>query len=159
MHRLSRRGVAVGAGLVLIMFATVALGHAGERVRIIAMKDLNDLIQAPGFSGLVAVVASWCPPCKAELPMLSELYNQYQTKGVQIVAVSLDAGGAQAMQPLIDELKIPFPVYWVGMEAVKEFKIVGVPTTMVFKQGQLVEKRPGAQSRRYFEKTIQSLLK
>jgi thiol-disulfide isomerase/thioredoxin len=127
-------------------------------VRPIDVSELNRQLIESHFTGLAVVMASWCPPCKKELPILADLYQKYRDDGIRIIGISVDADGPKAMQPLVDKLKIPFPIYWVGMEGAKAYRIAGVPTTMIFNQGQSVATRPGAQSRRQFTKIIRSLL-
>lgn len=90
--------------------------------------------------------------------MLAKVYFKYKEKGIQIMAISLDADGPEAVQPLINKLKIPFPVYWIGTKAVKHYKIAGVPTLMVYNQGGLIEKLPGSHPQRIIEKKIQALI-
>lgn len=118
---------------------------------------LDKMISDTAYSGLVVAMTSWCPPCREELPILAELYQKYKVKGVQIMAISLDVDGPKAVQPLINKLKTPFPVYWIGLQAVKHYKIPGVPTLMVYNQGGLIEKLPGSHPRKTIEKKLQAL--
>ena len=122
------------------------------------MKELESIVTDESFSGILVAMASWCPPCREELPVLAELYRQYREAGINIAAVSVDMDGPSAVQPLINELKIPFPVYWVGKSAVQHYKLVGIPTLMVYRHGRLMEKIPGSQSRKIIEKKIKALL-
>ncbi|MBT8343051.1 MAG: TlpA family protein disulfide reductase [Desulfatitalea sp.] len=128
-------------------------------VRSISMKDFGELLQSSSFTGLVAVVASWCAPCKTELPDLVKLHEQYHPRGIRIVALSIDEGGPQAIQPLIDRLNVSFPVYWSGQQAVAVYNLVGIPTLIVVRDGKIAGKLPGQQSHRAMEQTIQELLR
>ena len=127
-------------------------------VKSIDLTAFDGIISDESFKGLVVIMASWCPPCREELPILSKLYEQYKDRGIQIVALSVDAEGPKAVQPLINELQVPFPVYWGGTPAVKRYRIAGVPTMMVFNNGKMVERRPGSHSRKAIEKKIKGLL-
>ena len=127
-------------------------------VRSIEMRELENIVTKDSFSGILVAMASWCPPCREELPVLADLYRQYREAGIDIAAVSVDMDGPSAVQPLINELKIPFPVYWVGKSAVQHYKLVGIPTLIVYQHGRLVEKIPGSQSRKTIEKKIKALL-
>ncbi|MEJ2155368.1 MAG: TlpA disulfide reductase family protein [Desulfobacteraceae bacterium] len=127
-------------------------------VQSIELAAFDSITSDSAFQGLVVVMASWCPPCRKELPVLKKLYDQYKGDGIQIVALSVDAGGPKAVQPLIDELKVTFPVYWAGMPAVQHYKISGIPLLMAFSKGKLVQKLPGTQSASTIEKLIKSLL-
>jgi thiol-disulfide isomerase/thioredoxin len=127
-------------------------------VQTIELGQLNNKISQQNFSGLVVAMASWCPPCRRELPILANLYQKYNGKGVQIMAISVDAEGPKAVQPLINELKIPFPVYWVGTQAIQHYKLAGVPTLMIYDNGRPIEQLPGTQSEKTIERKIKALL-
>lgn len=149
------------AGAFLLLAALVHCGGPSPTtnpVQTIELGQLNNKISHKNFSGLVVAMASWCPPCREELPILAKLYQKYNGKGVQIMAISVDAEGPKAVQPLIDELKIPFPVYWVGTQAIRHYQLVGVPTLMVYDNGRPIEKLPGRQSKQTLERKIQALL-
>lgn len=88
---------------------------------------------------------------------MSKLYEKYKESGIQIVALSIDADGPKAVQPLINKLKITLPVYWVGTPALGHYKISAIPVTMVYDKGQLVRKLPGSYPRRVIEKIIKDL--
>lgn len=119
---------------------------------------LNRVVAADSFNGFLVAFASWCPPCKEELPDLAKLYLKYKDQGIQIVAMSLDSDGPKAVQPLVNQLNIPFPVYWVGGSAMAAYGLIGVPTLIVIKEGMVVEKRPGRQSRQELERRIKTLI-
>jgi protein-disulfide isomerase-like protein with CxxC motif len=87
------------------------------------------------------------------------LDRNYRDKDIQIVALSIDNDGAKSVQPLINESKVDFPVYWVGSKGIAHYKIVGVPTLMIVRNGQLIEIRPGSQSRESIEQHIKSLIR
>jgi thiol-disulfide isomerase/thioredoxin len=153
--------VKYGVGVFLLL---ISLVHCGEPlpttnpVQTIEVNQLDNKISQMNFSGLVVAVASWCPPCRKELPILAKLYRKYNGKGLQIMAVSVDAEGPKAVQPLINELKIPFPVYWVGTQAIRHYELVGVPTLMIYDNGRPIEKLSGSQSKKTIESKIKALL-
>jgi thiol-disulfide isomerase/thioredoxin len=115
-------------------------------VRRVDLGEFDQRISDPAFSGLVVVFASWCPPCRDELPKIARMHRDQRPEGTQIVALSVDEGDSQTVQRLVNELRIPFPVYHVGMPAVAHYRIVGVPSVMVIRQGKIVEKLPGRHS-------------
>ena len=150
-------------GLCVLLYMT-SLTHCSEstpttnQVQPIEPAAFDKMISDSAYRGLVVAMASWCPPCREELPILAKLYLKYKEKGVQIMAVSLDADGPKAVQPLINELKVPFPVYWIGTKAIKHYKIVGVPTLMIYNDGGLIEKLPGSYPKKIIEQKLQSLV-
>jgi len=86
-----------------------------------------------------------------------KLYNKYKSSGIQIVALSVDAEGPKAVQPLINKLRVPFPVYWAGTPALQHYRISGIPLLMVYDKGKLVQRLPGSHPRKTIEKIINTL--
>jgi thiol-disulfide isomerase/thioredoxin len=127
-------------------------------VQSIELAAMDEMLGAENFYGLVVVMASWCPPCREELPQLANLYRKYHRQGISIIAVSIDAEGPSTVQPLINKLQIPFPVYWVGTKATQHYKIVGIPTILVIQKGVILEKLPGLQPSRIIESKIRKLI-
>jgi thiol-disulfide isomerase/thioredoxin len=148
----------------LIWLSISSLIHCSEnlpvtnKVQAIELNALDGMISDSGFRGLVVAMASWCPPCREELPILSKLYGKYREKGIQIIAISLDANGPEEVQPLINKLRVQFPVYWVGTRAAQRYRISGVPTTLVYNKGRLIERLPGSRPERAIENKIKSLV-
>src|SRR4030095_16789076 len=74
--------------------ADAATGAGGEVAPAISLKTLNGEALAPeSLRGKVAVVdfwATWCVPCLSEIPMFNQLKKDYQSKGVEVIAISLD---------------------------------------------------------------------
>jgi len=53
--------------------------------------------------------ATWCPPCRQEMPSMVKMYEKYKSKGVAVVAVSVDRDG-KALADFVREYKVPFTV-------------------------------------------------
>ncbi len=117
-------------------------------VRSLDAEQFHQIITDKAFSGLVAVFASWCPPCREELPELARLYREQKPEGAQIIAASMEKGDVKEVQRVVNELGLPFPVYYVGETLGLKYRIIGVPTLMVVRQGKIVEMIPGQQSPR-----------
>ena len=134
------------------------LPPASQTVPAMELAMLDKMVSDENFSGLVVAMASWCPPCRKEMPVLAEIYRDYQGKGIRIVAISLDAEGPKAVQPLISRLKIPFPVFWVGPAAIEHLRILGIPSMLMYKRGRLVKTIPGSLPRKAIDQKIKTLL-
>ncbi len=59
---------------------------------------------------LLNLWATWCGPCRYEIPELQALHAKYGSKGFEVVGVSLDEGGAEVVKPFVDEQKITYPI-------------------------------------------------
>ncbi len=124
----------------------------------ISAAELQALMEGKSGRHLLVAVASWCSPCRKELPALNRLFDKYRSRGLSIAAVSLDADGPEAMQPVVDELKLKFPVYWAGPKAFRKYHVIGVPTLFLIKNGKTVEKLIGQRPEKILEQKIKRLL-
>jgi peroxiredoxin len=87
---------------------------------------------------LVNFWATWCPPCRKEMPDLEALYNRFKDQGLVILAISDEEAGK--VQPFITERKITYPVMLDPGRKVNEmFQVEGIPKSFVYNRaGKLV---------------------
>lgn len=98
------------------------------------------------FKGKILVLdfwASWCGPCRAEIPHLKELYEAFAEKGVEILSVSIDKKESDWRKALAEE-KMPWPQVQApgsGKEVMKQYQFSGIPHILVIdKEGRIVGK-------------------
>ena len=86
--------------------------------------------------------ATWCPPCVEEMPSMEKLYQQLKTEDFEILAVSMDISGAEAVLPFMKKYKLNFPALTDTEGAIKSlYQTTGVPETFIIdKDGTIVEK-------------------
>jgi peroxiredoxin len=86
------------------------------------------------FRGDVVMInfwASWCGPCRQEMPLLDELYNEYKPLGFTILGVNVEEDPTQAKQ-LLKELPVDFPVLFDNQSQVsKLYDVVAMPSTVL----------------------------
>jgi len=64
-----------------------------------------------GQAVLINLWATWCPPCRAEMPAIEKVYNEYQDQGLVVLAVNMTYQDAYSdIAPFIDEYGLTFPV-------------------------------------------------
>ena len=113
--------------------------------------------------GKVVVVnfwATWCGPCRAEIPGMQEVYDKYKGKGLEIVGISLDRDGWDVVTPYVKRMKVTYPMV-VGNEALTQAYggIDAIPTTFIVgKDGSVVKKHIGYMSKEDFEKAIKAAI-
>ena len=140
---------------VIVIFASLASqAGAGVTIERIEESALDNLIQAKDNRLAITFMAAWCGPCIDELPILNKLYLKYNEKGLNLIGVSIDLEGPKAMQPIVDKLKINFPIYWYGEKAINKFKLNAIPMLFFVKHGEIVEKLYGRRSKRSLDKKI-----
>lgn len=86
--------------------------------------------------------ATWCPPCREEIPSMMKLNTAMAGKPFQMVAVSIDEGGKPAVEAFFKESGMSIPTYLDASGASsKSYGITGVPESFVIdKQGVIVKK-------------------
>jgi peroxiredoxin len=175
----------MGAGLIL--FGAVALvilpkpistpdaqnelnnnQNAPAQLNIVAPKlDLVDLdgeeVTLEDFLGKVILVnnwATWCPPCREEMPTLEAYYRAH--KGQGFVLIGIEAGEpAEEVAEFIDQYNISFPI-WLDPQnkAISEFKNMALPSSYVINpKGDIVLGWTGAVTQESLEKYVTPLLK
>ncbi|MGH7422299.1 MAG: redoxin domain-containing protein [Candidatus Methylomirabilales bacterium] len=113
-------------GYIAPDFALPSLG--GQTVRL---SDLR------GKAVLLNFWATWCAPCRLEMPTMDKAYQEYKSRGLEILAVSLDAGSNSVVKNFMRELKLDFPVLLdPDMEVLRLYRMVGIPASfLIDKQG------------------------
>jgi peroxiredoxin len=94
--------------------------------------------------------ATWCPPCRKEMPDLESLYHQFKDQGLLILAISDEDAGKVA--PFVAEQKVTYPILLDPGRKVHElFQIEGIPKTFVYdRNGKLVAQSIDMRTRRQF---------
>jgi len=83
--------------------------------------------------------ATWCPPCKEEMPSMERLYQRYKEKGFVVLAISVDTEGAQVVAPFVKEHKLTYPIGLdPKMTLAQAYGVRGLPASfLVDKKGNL----------------------
>ena len=145
---------------VFVIFTGIAAqAGAGVTIERIEESVLDELIQAKDNRLVVTFMAAWCGPCIDELPILNKLYLKYNEKGLNLIGVSIDLEGPKAMQPIVDKLKINFPIYWYGEKGVQKFKLNAIPMLFFIKDGEIVERLYGRRPEGQLNKRFKEFLK
>ena len=113
------------------------------------------------YHGKVVVLdfwATWCGPCKAEIPDFIALQKMYGDKGLQIVGIALDEQAK--VESFVREYGINYPIL-IGTDAVSQTYggIEGIPTTFIIdREGKIITSFVGFREKRIFEEEIVKLL-
>ncbi len=151
----SKFAVVLIAGLILVvMFMVVWLQSAkyepltvGKPAPDFQLPDLNEKdIRLSDYRGKVVFLnfwATWCKPCREEMPSMEVLYKNFEKDGLVILAVSIDrVTTKKEIPPFVKSLNLTFPVLvdsWGQTD--KRYKLMGVPETYIIdREGTLREK-------------------
>lgn len=117
--------------------AEVGWASAAEPVPDIRFQDADGRALAlADFRGkviLLNVWATWCVPCREEMPALDRLQQQLGGSGFEVVALSIDTGGIGAVKRFYDEIGVRSLKMYLdpSMQATGPLRVVGLPTTLL----------------------------
>jgi cytochrome c biogenesis protein CcmG, thiol:disulfide interchange protein DsbE len=128
------------------------------------LKDMNGVdVKLDSFKGKVILLnfwATWCGPCKAEIPSLVELQEKYADDLV-VLGFSVD-DPAEKIKPYADEYKVNYPLLvGNGREDVQNAfgPLLGIPVSVIIgRDGVIAKKHTGIATKEQFEREIQALL-
>jgi peroxiredoxin len=175
-----KRKVVIFALMVVVVAGLLLLAKfqgrfpAGRHAAAVASKGhdapdfvLNDLqghtVKLSDLRGKAVVLnfwATWCPPCKEEIPWLVELQKRYGSEGLQIVGVSMDDGDQKDVEKFAAENSINYPIL-LGKEKVAEQYggIEYLPTTFyIDRNGVVVDRVFGQPARDEIEQNIKRVI-
>jgi len=137
--------------IVFSIFSNLQADHSvykpGDAAPDFKLKQINDqnkidTIQLSDLKGngvMLNFWATWCDPCASEMPYMQSLYNAYNDKGIEIVAVSLD-GTELVVDQFIDTYQITFPVPHDREEQVRDLYRVGpIPSSFFINPNGKIE--------------------
>ena len=126
---------------------SVEIGKPAPEYRAVSVDgDSVSLASQRGKVVLFNVWATWCHPCRDEIPELLVLYDKYKPRGLELVGVSIDANGSdEAIRSFMKDFRMTYPVWRDPDERVStEFLVVGVPATfLIDRNGTLRWRKTG----------------
>jgi peroxiredoxin len=110
--------------------------HIGYTAPNFRLKDLSGKeVSLSAFKGKVVFLnfwATWCVPCKVEMPSMQALYRKYKDEGLEILAVSNDLEGPEVVRPFVEEQSLTYPIVMDERFRVNEkYLIRSIPTTIL----------------------------
>jgi thiol-disulfide isomerase/thioredoxin len=182
-----KKGLFIAAGVVALLAVMVwadhkfpAAGAPGSSAPskpvdapTVAIKDLDGKdVTLQDYKGKVVLVnfwATWCEPCKVEIPWMIEFQQKYGPRGFTLLGVSMDEDGKKAIEPFLEKERfdvngqkeaMSYPIL-LGSDAVadKFGGILGLPTSMLFnRDGKKVRTIVGLVNHDDIAKAIEGLL-
>jgi thiol-disulfide isomerase/thioredoxin len=170
---LNALGVAIGAVLLVACGASSARSpQGGNVIRFVRNPDAApefkldaldgqplSLATARGKVVLLNFWATWCGPCRAEIPDLISLQQKYKDQ-LQIIGLTVDDDDASVIKQVVDETHINYPVAMASPEVRLQYGgVAALPTSFVLDaQGRVVQKHEGLRDPALYETEIRALL-
>jgi thiol-disulfide isomerase/thioredoxin len=140
----------------------------------VTFKDLQGKdVPLSSFKGKVVVVnfwATWCEPCRVEIPWMIDFQQKFGDKGFTLLGVAMDEEGKSVVEPFVQKtqfdvdghnMTMNYPIVLGNDDLAAKFGgLIGLPTSVVIsRDGKVAKRFIGLVSHDQLEKTIQSLLK
>jgi peroxiredoxin len=125
-------------GLLVTVLAATSLASSdleGQVAPDFALKSsTGENLRLSEYRGNVVMInfwATWCGPCRQEMPLLDELYTRYERVGFSLLGVNIDEDSRRAMQ-MIEDLGVSFPVLFDARKEVsKLYEVEAMPVTVL----------------------------
>jgi thiol-disulfide isomerase/thioredoxin len=145
-------GLLVGAGAMVWFEAgstRVEVGKAAPEFRAIDLRSGDPVSLRNRYRGQVTLVniwATWCLPCKVEMPSMEKLYQSLGSQGFKIAAVSIDQGDPAEVLAFASNLRVSFDVLQDRGGRIQElYETTGVPESFLLdRRGVLIKRVIGA---------------
>jgi cytochrome c biogenesis protein CcmG/thiol:disulfide interchange protein DsbE len=120
-------------------------------------------VRLSSYKGKVVMVnfwATWCPPCRAEIPDFIELQRELGPKGLAILGISFDQGGPGTVRAFAQQQRINYQMLMGAPEVARAYGgVQNIPTTFLLdKEGRIVASRTGVAAKQYWRQAILELL-
>ena len=125
-------------GLMITVIAATSLassGLEGQSAPDFALKSsTGENLRLSEYRGDVVMInfwATWCGPCRQEMPLLDELYTRYERVGFNLLGVNIDDDPRRAMQ-MVEDLGVSFPILFdTRKEVSKLYNVEAMPVTIL----------------------------
>jgi peroxiredoxin len=144
--------------------AVSATGGAGRMAPAFSLPDISgNILNSSRFMGKPTVInffATWCPPCREEIPGFVEVYNKYRGAGFELVGISLDHETRAHLPAFLVQNGIEYRILFGDVATAKSYGGVNsIPTTFfVGKDGRIRNVHVGYIDKDTFEREVRKLL-
>ena len=137
------KNILLGFGFGILAATSLASsGLTGQPAPDFALKSSSgENLRLSEYRGDVVMVnfwATWCGPCRQEMPLLDELYTRYQRVGFSLLGVNIDDNSSKAMN-MVSELGVSFPVLFDARKDVSRlYEVEAMPVTVLIDREGMV---------------------
>jgi thiol-disulfide isomerase/thioredoxin len=94
---------------------------------------------------LINFWATWCMPCRTEMPTIETLYQRYEDRGLDVLAINLDVLSTAGVEAFVKEVEVTFRILLdPSWSTARAYRVVGLPTTfLIDRAGNVVVREVG----------------
>jgi peroxiredoxin len=137
---------------------------ASEKLADFTLKSLTgETVNLRGLEGQKVVIvnfwATWCGPCRREIPDFNDVYSRYRDRGVEILGISVDQDPETVVPPFLQSNPMVYPVLLGSPELTYQYGIRGLPTTFIIdRSGKIAGRIVGMTTAARLEAELAKLL-
>lgn len=137
---------------------------AGEIAPAFSLKDISgNVVNASNFQGRPTVInffATWCPPCREEIPGFVDVYNKYKDEGFELVGISLDTDTRGNLPVFVMNNRIGYRILMGDLATARAYGgVSSLPTTFfIGKDGRIKNVHVGYLDQETFDREVKKLL-
>lgn len=119
--------------------------------------ELRSTIDGPA---VINFWATWCGPCRRELPELASLHGQLESEGLQMVGIAVSSGSSEEIRSFAEKYGVDYLLLRASREwARRHFRMFGMPTTIIVdSDGRIRERLVGPQSAERLRRALEPLM-
>ena len=139
----------VAVAVIVVLYGPqvepVAVGGRAPNYRVMSLATGDSLALRDHYRGHVTLVniwATWCEPCKAEMPAIEQLYDSLGPRGFRVASVSIDREGPAVVRDYAAKLKLTFDLLLdQSMKIQEAYQTTGVPESFLLDTNGVIMKR------------------
>jgi len=169
--------ITLSLGIVILIFAgfhalpdshdRTASANGSLRIKTAPDFELKSLegqsVKLSEFRGKIVVLnfwATWCAPCRVEMPTLLDLYNKYRSKGVEFIGVAMDDGSQERVGSFVKKMGVNYTILLGNQSVAGAYGGLRLlpQTVFITQDGQALQTIIGMDDRKDLEASIEQLL-
>lgn len=136
----------------------------GDTAPPFALRDVSgNVVDSAAFAGRPVVInffATWCPPCREEIPGFVDVYRKYKPEGFELVGISMDTETGEVLPEFIMEHRIDYPILLGDLDTARAYGgVSSIPTTIfIGRDGRIRNVHVGYLDRETFDREVRNIL-
>jgi thiol-disulfide isomerase/thioredoxin len=155
--------IIVSLCLAAPLSAELATPKARKAAPDFTLRDANGAaVRLKAFKGKVVLLdfwATWCAPCKLEIPWFIEFQEAYSPRGMSSIGIAMDDEGWKTVGPYLTEHPISYLIVTTDAKVAKGYRVTSLPVTLLIdRNGKIAARHDGLVDRAAFERDLRTLL-
>jgi thiol-disulfide isomerase/thioredoxin len=157
--------IRLAAMLTMMTMMTMAQGQSVQKAASLSLKDIQGRsLRLSDYKGKVVLLnfwATWCPPCRAEMPDLIKMQREYRSRGLRVIGITYPPETIREVRRFTGKLGVNYPVALGTKETRSLFDASEtLPLTIVIdREGNILDRIEGILLPEEFEQKIKPLLR